>query len=79
MLALTGEKYVYYHAFLTIDIDPIMKCKQDTYLKFQVLWALLSEAVVNFCYPSLKLFEEDDEKVFSKITFFPQTKFTVNV
>ena len=56
-----------------------MKCKQDTYLKFQVLWALLSEAVVNFCYPSLKLFEEDDEKVFPKITFFPQAKFTVNV
>ena len=60
MLALTGKKYVYYYAFLTIDIDPIMKCKQD--FKFQVLWALLSEAVVNFCYPSLKVFEEDDEK-----------------
>ena len=77
MLALTGKKYVYYHAFLTTDIDPITKCKQD--FKFQVLWALLSEAVVNFCYPSLKLFEEDDEKVFPKITFFPQAKFTVNV
>ena len=60
MLALTGKKYVYYYAFLTTDIDPIMNCKQD--FKFQVLWALLSEAVVNFCYPSLKVFEEDDEK-----------------
>ena len=66
MLALTGKKYVYYHAFLTIDIDPKMKCKQDTHLKFQVLWALLSEAVVHFCYPSLKVYEEDDENFFSK-------------
>ena len=52
-----------------------MKYKRDMHMKFEVILSLVSEIMVHFFTPPLQVFYEVHNKFFTKIIFFPQTKF----